>query len=340
MSIDIGIDLGTSKIVLFSGSRIVLEQPSVVTVNTDTWEPLYFGDDAYRMIGRTPESLTTVFPIQRGVIADFNIAESMLRFYIKKAFGNRITKPRVIVAVPTGLAAIQHRSVANAVETAGGRNALIIESPMATAINLEIDFSRAHGSLIVDIGAGITDTAVVSMGGLVECNSAPVASGDFDEAIIRYVRKSHNILIGLQTARNIKKQVGTVIPRPVEIAMQARGRNQFTGLPNVFEVTSSEVYNAVHDLALNICASIRTVIERTPPDMVSDIMSEGIYLTGGGAQIYGMAEFLEKHLDTRVTLCEEPAYTVVRGVGKALKNPRLLENSDYHFRSIQELVVE
>lgn len=339
MSTDIGIDLGTKKTILLSGSKIISEQPSVVTVNTETWEPICFGEKAYSMIGRTPESLTTVFPIRRGVISDYNIAEKMLKHFMKESFGNRILKPRVMVSMPIGVTSVQHRSVANAVESAGGRNVCTIESPVAAAIGLGVDFKKPRGSFIIDIGAGTTDTATISMGGLANCDSARVASGDFDEAIVRYIRKKYNVFVGLQTAEKIKKQIGSVVKRQVELTMRVKGRNLLTGLPVFVDVSSNDVYCAVADTAHSICTAVKSVIENTPPELVADIMNNGALLTGGGALIYGMPQLLSETLGLEVVPDEDPVHSVARGAGIALRNPDLLKNSDYQFRSIQELVI-
>jgi len=340
MSTDIGIDLGTSKTILLSGSKVILEQPSVVTVDTETWEPVAYGDKAYAMVGRTPESLTTVYPVERGVIADYNIAEQMLRCYMRKAFGNRIVKPRVMVSMPIGVTSVQHRSVAKAVEIAGGRNVCTLEGPVAAAIGLGVNFSQVRGSMIIDIGAGTTDVATISMGGLAECATMRVASFDFDEAIIKYIKKVCNVSIGKQTAESIKIQIGSVVPRKVEIAMQAKGKNIFTGLPEIFEITANDIYEAVKDTADTICLAIKSVIENTSPDLISDIMTDGIYLTGGGAMIFGMEELLSNYLGVNVKLAQDPIHSVARGAGMALKNPQLLKNGDYQFRSIQELIIK
>lgn len=340
MAIDIGIDLGTAKTIILSGSVIKLEEPSVASVDTDTWAPLHFGEQAYKMIGRTPESITTVFPIEHGVIADYEVAEQMMRYFVRKAFGNRTVKPRVMVAMPSGLTTVQHRSVAQVIEAAGGRNVCTVESPLAAAIGLGIDLEKAHGSMIVDIGAGTTDVAVLSMGALSVCQSDRVASKNFDEAIIRFIRKEYNILIGLQTAEQIKMQIGSVIQRPVEIAMQAKGRNLFSGLPQVFEITTNEVYESVCDVALSICKAVQSALEKTEPDLVADISADGLYLTGGGAMIYGMEKLLSDFLGIEVRLVDDPLHCVVRGTGIALKNPNLLKNGDYQFRSLQDLIIE
>ncbi len=340
MATEIGIDIGSSKTVIFSSSQVVLEYPSVVTVDSESWEPVYFGDKAKQTIGRTPESLTCVFPIEHGVISDYDIAETMLKRYMQEAFGNRIIRPRIMATLPAGLTELQHHSLANVVESAGGRNVSVIEGPLAIACGLGVDFSRPHGTLIIDIGAGTTDIAVISMGGIAICDSFKIASGDFDAQIARYVRKEYNIEIGPLTAEMIKQRVGTVIGRPIEIAMVAKGRNVFTGLPESFEISSSEVEEAIGETADAICNAIRSVLSRTDPDLVADIMQDGFYLAGGGSQLHGFDKKISEFIGTRAFLLDDPAHSVVRGAAVALKKTDLLKNVDYQLRSIKELTVE
>ncbi len=340
MATEIAIDLGTSKTVIASGGKIILELPSVVTVDTETWEPVLFGEKAYKTYGRTPESLTTVFPIQNGIIAALDATEAMLTEYVKIAFGNRISRPKVMVSMPTGVTPIQHHTVANAIEAAGGRNISVIESPIAAAIGMGIDFSKPHGSMVVDFGAGCTDIATISMGGIVECESLKMASRDLDEQIIRYVKKEYNILIGPLTAEEIKKQLGSAYNRPLEVSMVAKGKNLLTGLPQTFEISSSEVYDATYDTLHIICNEVRAVLERTAPDVVGDIKEDGLYLTGGGARISGFDKLLSEYIGTEVIMADDPEHSVVRGEGIAIKRPELLENGDYLYRSIKELIVE
>lgn len=339
-STDIAIDLGSHKTILMSGSKIILEQPSVVAVDSDTWEPISYGDDAYKMIGRTPESVTVVYPIERGVISDYQIAELMLKYFMEKAFGNRIIKPRVMISVPIGVTSVQHRSVSKSIETAGARSVCTIESPIAAAIGLGIDFTEPRGNMIVDIGAGITDAAVVSMGAFAECNSFRTASVDFDDAIIKYVRRKFNILIGRSTACYIKEQIGCVMKRPVSLTLQVKGQDAFTGIPKHFEITSEDAFVALRDTAEVICSHIRSVIEKTEPDLVADILTYGIHLTGGGSLIFGMDKLLSERLKVAVKSDGDPVHTVAVGAGVALKNPDLLKNGDYQFRSLQELILE
>ncbi len=340
MATDIGIDLGSSKTVIFSSSKIVLELPNVVTVDAETWEPVYFGEKAKQTIGRTPDSLVCVTPIEHGVISDYDIAEIMLKNYMQQAFGSRILRPRIMATLPAGLTELQHHSLANVVESAGGRNISVIEGPLAVAFGLGLDFSVPKGTLVVDIGAGTTDIAVISLGGIAVCDSFKTASSDFDTQIIRYVRKEYNIEIGPLTAEMIKIRVGSAVKRDIEIAIVAKGRNVFSGLPESFEISSGEVFDAISETVDTICNAIRQVLNRTDPDLVADITADGLYLTGGGAQLNGMAQRISEYIGVEVHLLEDPAHSVVKGAAVALKNQHLLKNVDYQMRSIKELVIE
>ncbi len=340
MAIQIGIDLGSYKTVISEGPRIVLEQPSIVTVDSESYNPIYFGDTAKSSLGRTPETLTCVRPIEHGVIADYDITRAMLSDYLHRSFGNKIIRPSVITCLPTGLTELQHHSLADVIVDSGGRNVTVIETPLAVAIALGIDFDSPRGSMVVDVGAGTTDIASISLGGIVQCGSFNVASYDFDDAIIKYVRRAYNIEIGELTAENIKKQIGSVVKRDVEITVIARGRNLRTGLPEAFEITSREIYDTVYDTAIQISNCVRRVLEKTDPDIVADIMESGIYLTGGGSLINGMATFMEEFVGAPVIQAPDPLHTVSKGMAMAQKDPKLLKNIDYQLRSIKELIIE
>lgn len=340
MAKEIGIDIGSSKTVIFSSSKVVLELPSIVTVDSETYEPYYYGEKAKQTLGRTPDSFECVFPIEHGIIAEYDIAEAMLKEYMSRAFGNRIVRPKIMATLPVGLTELQHHSLSNVVEAAGGRNVSVIESPLAIAFGLGLDFSKPHGYLIVDIGAGTTDIAVVSMGGIATCESFKTASFDFDTQIMKYIRKEYNIEIGNLMAESIKKQIGTVVPRPVEIAMVAKGRNVFTGLPESFEITSTEIYEAIKETADAICNSIRLVLSKTDPDLVADINNDGLYLAGGGSLIHGMDKLISEYTGTVVHSLEDPTHSVVRGAAVALRKPELLKHVNYQLRSIKELTIE
>ncbi|MBR5473348.1 MAG: rod shape-determining protein [Clostridia bacterium] len=340
MAKEIGIDFGSSKTVIFSSSKVVLELPSIVTVDSETYEPYYYGEKAKQTLGRTPDSFECVFPIEHGIIAEYDIAEAMLKEYMSRAFGNRIVRPKIMATLPVGLTELQHHSLSNVVEAAGGRNVSVIESPLAIAFGLGLDFSKPHGYLIVDIGAGTTDIAVVSMGGIAACESFKTASFDFDAQIMKYIRKEYNIEIGNLMAESIKKQIGTVVPRPVEIAMVAKGRNVFTGLPESFEITSTEIYEAIKETADAICNSVRLVLSKTDPDLVADINNDGLYLAGGGSLIHGMDKLISEYTGTVVHSLEDPTHSVVRGAAVALRKPELLKHVNYQLRSIKELTIE
>ena len=340
MPVDIGIDMGTSNTVICVGKSIVLDEPSVVSIETETGRPLKFGYEAYKMIGRTPDKITTVCPIQRGVIASYDEAEQLLRYFLKKAYNGKIVKPRVMFSMPAGITAVQQRSFMRARQAAGARNICPIESPVAAAIGVGVDFTKPHGTIVVDIGAGSTDIAVLSMGGIAQYDSVRIASGDFNEAIVNHIRKEHNILVGYHTAENIKLQIGSVVRRPVEITMIVKGRNLYTGLPQVFEVTANEICDAISDVSQSICSAVQSVLEKTPPELVGDIAKDGLILTGGGSLIRGMKDLMEYNIGIKAQLVGDPKLCVAYGISKALKNFDLLKNGDYEFRSLQDLVIE
>ena len=340
MTTDIGVDIGSSKTVIFSSSKIVLEKPSVVTVDAETWQPVYFGEKALQTFGRTPDSLVCVHPIKNGTIADLELAEAMLKNYMDEAFGRKIFKPRVMAALPTGVTELQHHSMAQVVEAGGGRNVSVIENPIAVAIGMGVDFTEPRGSLIIDMGAGTTDIATISMGGIAQCDSFKVAGNTFDDLIIKYVRREYGVEIGPLTAEKVKKQIGTAVKRPVEIAIMAKGRNIYTGLPQTLEITSTEIHSAISEAAKSIFNAIRKVLEKTDPDIVADVMNDGIYLTGGTSLMNGMHELIEDYFGAKVHIDSDPTHSVVRGTAIALKNPSLLGNVDFQYRSIKELAIE
>lgn len=340
MAIDIAVDLGSSKTAIYASGKVILEQPTVVTVDADTFEPMVFGAAAKETLGRTPDSLKCVFPIEHGSISDYDTALAMMSNYMFKVFGNKIIRPRAIVALPTGLTELQHRFMGKVIEESGGRGVTVVDSPIAAAIGVGIDLTEPKGRMIIDIGAGVTDIASISLGGIVQCDNFNVASNYFDDAIIKFVRRNYNIEIGALTAERIKKQVGTVIKRPVEITMTARGRNLRTGLPETFEISSAQVYETLFDTAVTICNAVRKVLEKTDPDIVADIMENGISLTGGGAQINGMVQFMKEFLGTDVVLAPDPSHSVIKGAAYIIKHPSVLKNINYQIRSMKDLIIE
>lgn len=340
MPSNIGIDLGSYKTVISSSSKVLLEQPSVVAVDADSFEPIAFGSKAYEMIDKNPSEIEIVYPIVRGVVADYELTEKMLRAFMTEAFSNKVLKPQIMVAMPFGVTSVQHRSVAKAIELSGGRNVRTIEAPLADAIAFKLDFSHPKGYLVADIGAGTTDVAVISMGGFVKSASVPCASFDFDESIIRYVKKKYRVNIGHRTAEAIKKQIGGVMPRNVTLAMRSSGMENFARMPKFFEITSEDVRLALADNMRTIYQSIRSLLEKTPPDLVADIASGGIYLTGGGSELYGMKEYLESKLGIAVKAYDEPRISVARGTAIAIKHPKLTANGDYQYRALADLIID
>ena len=340
MALEIGLDLGTYKTVIFSSGKVVLEKPTIVTVDSETFEPVYFGDKAKSSLGRTPDMLTCIRPIESGVISEYDIALSMLKEYMSNVFGSKIIRPKIIACLPTGLSELQHHSLTQLIEESGGRSVSIVETPIAVALAAGVDFDEPKGSMVVDIGFGTTDIAVISLGNIVQCDSFKTASYNFDEAIIKYVRRVYNIEIGELTAEKIKMQIGSVIKRAMEITMVASGRNLITGMPETFEITSQELFEPLFDTAITICNAVRKVMEKTDPDMLSDITEQGIFLAGGGSQINGMAELLEDFLGVKINLLPDPSHSAIKGVSTAFRNPRLIKSVDYQMRSIKELTIE
>ncbi|NLM49435.1 MAG: rod shape-determining protein [Clostridiaceae bacterium] len=326
---DIGIDLGTASVLVYvKGKGIVLNEPSVVALDRTTNKVTKVGEEAQRMLGRTPGNIVAIRPLRDGVISDYEITEKMLKHFLKKVCGKRIFKPRVVVCVPSGVTEVEERAVIDAAEQAGASKAKLIEEPIAAAIGAGVDISKPYGTMIVDIGGGTTDVAVISLGGIVVSNSIKVAGDKFDEAIVRYVRKKHNIMIGERTAEILKTQIGCVYPRPEVLSMEIRGRSLLSGLPETVVITSTELMEALAETVRYIVEATHNVLERTPPELVGDISDRGIILTGGGSLIYGLDQLLSKELGINVRIADDPISCVAIGTGKAL------EHFDYMHDSI------
>ena len=296
ISNDIGIDLGTSSVLVYiKGRGVVLKEPAVVAVNKDTGKVMAYGEDARLMLGRTPENIAAVRPLRQGVISDYTLTEQMLRHFIDKAVGRRtLRKPRVSVCIPSGATEVEKKAVEDATYHAGAREVTIIEEPVAAAIGAGIDISRPQGNMIIDIGGGTSDIAVIALDGPVVSESVKVAGDDFDEAIIRYMRKKHNLLIGERTAEDIKVNIGCASKRPENITMEVRGRNLVTALPKTVVVSSVEIMDALLEPATMIVNAVHNVLERTPPELAADIYERGIVMTGGGALLYGLDKLMQE----------------------------------------------
>ena len=316
---DIGIDLGTASILVYvKGKGVVLREPSVVAMDKDSGKILKVGTEAQQMLGRTPGNIVAIRPLREGVISDFDMTERMLKEFIRKAASFRFFKPRVMICVPSGITEVEERAVIDAGIQAGARNVYIIEEPLAAAIGAGIDIAKPDGHMVVDIGGGTTDIAVISLSGIVESTSIKIAGDQFDEAIVKYIRRKHNVLIGDRTAEEIKMQIGCVFPRPEEQSFEVKGRCLMTGLPRVFSVSSSEMIEAFEEVSTRILEAIHSVLERTPPELVADISTNGIVMTGGGSLVWGFDKLIESHTGIETHIADDAISCVAFGTGKAL----------------------
>lgn len=321
MSNDIGIDLGTASILVYiKGKGVVLKEPSVVAIDRDTSKIITFGEEARLMIGRTPGNIVAIRPLRQGVISDYTVTEKMLKYFITKAMGRKaLRKPRIAVCIPSGATEVERKAVEDATYQAGARDVSIIEEPVAAAIGAGIDISKACGNMIVDIGGGTADIAVISLGGTVVSTSVKVAGDDFDEAIVRFMRKKHNLLIGERTAEEIKIQIGCAFKRPELVAMDVRGRNLVTGLPKTITITSDETLEALREPAMQIVDAVHSVLERTPPELAADVYDRGIVMTGGGSLLSGLDALVEEKTGINTVIAEEPLTAVAIGTGKFIE---------------------
>ena len=319
---DIGIDLGTASVLVYvKGKGVVLKEPSVVAFDRNTNKIKAIGEEARLMLGRTPGNIVAVRPLRQGVISDYTVTEKMLSYFISRTVGKSLfgRKPRISVCVPSGATEVEKKAVEDATYQAGAREVSIIEEPVAAAIGAGIDIAKPCGNMIVDIGGGTADIAVISLGGVVVSNSIEVAGDDFDEAIVRFMRKKHNLLIGERTAEEIKINVGTVYKRPENLTMDVRGRNLVTGLPKTVTVTSEETEEALREPAYQIVDAVHNVLERTPPELAADISDRGIVLTGGGSLIQGLEELIEEKTGINTMTAEDPLTAVAIGTGKYIE---------------------
>ncbi len=317
---EVGIDLGTANVLVYiKGKGIVLNEPSVVAINNDTDEILAVGEEARQMLGRTPANIVAIRPLRDGVVSDYDITERMLKYFIRKPCGSgRFFKPRIMVCVPSGVTEVEKRAVREAAEQAGGKDVFLMEEPVAAAIGAGIDISKPDGVMVIDIGGGTTDIAVISLGGIVASSSVKMAGDKFDEAIVKYMRKAHKLYIGERTAEELKMTIGTAFPREEVISRECRGRDLVTGLPKSVEVTSEEIMDALDEPLHEICETVHNVLERTPPELAADISNSGIVVTGGGALLYGIDKRIEDRTGIKVIIAEDPKSCVAIGTGKAL----------------------
>jgi len=317
---DIAIDLGTSNMRIYTADKgKFLDEPSVVTINLDNDDIIAVGSDAYKMIGRTSQRLSSIEPIVGGVISDFFLVENMIKIQLGKANISRVIKPRVVACIPGEITDVEKRAVVNAILSIGVRNVSLIEASKAAAIGAGLDIRSPHGRLILDIGGGTTEIAVISLGDISASRSMKIAGSSFDDEIIKYVRKTYNLIIGKVTAENAKKEIGAVVKPEQDKKITIKGRNTVTGLPQAVELSSSELAESLNEIACTIAQQVQDVLEETPPELVGDIYKDGIILTGGGSQIYGLDQVIKEHVKLNVRIAEKPGDCVINGCGYALR---------------------
>jgi len=316
---DIGIDLGTASVVLtLRGKGIVTREPAVVAIDKNTGNLLKVGKAAQRMLGRTPGNIVAIRPIHDGVISDYDMTERMLKEIVRKSTSSSMFKPRLLMSVPSGITEVEERAVIDVGLQAGARKVYLIEAPVAAALGAGLDISDAKGHMVIDIGGGTLDAAVLSMGGVVESESIKIAGDAFDDAVIKYIRRKHNVLIGQATAEELKKSLGCVFPRPESSYMDVKGRCLMTGLPRVVSISSSDLLEAFDEVSQRILDTIHQLLEKTPPELVADISDTGILLTGGGSLVWGLDKLIESSTNIKTHIADDAELCVAYGITKAL----------------------
>lgn len=326
---DIGIDLGTANTLVFvKGKGIVLREPSVVAINSNTKRPLAVGREAKLMIGRTPGNIIAIRPLKDGVIADFDTAQVMIKSFIEKGISKGVKRPRIIVCYPSGVTEVEKRAIEEASRLAGASDVVLMEEPMAAAIGAGLPVSEPTGSMIVDIGGGTTEVAIISLGGIVTSKSLRIAGDEFDQSIIAYVKKEHSLMIGERTAEQIKMEIGSAYKVEDEKTMEIKGRDLITGLPKTVTISEEQVREALREPVSSIVEAIKTTLEKTPPELAADIMDKGIMLAGGGALLQELDILIEKETNMPVHIAETPLDCVVLGAGKALEDYDKISRGD------------
>lgn len=323
---DIAIDLGTANTLIYvRGQGIVLNEPSVVALDVSDGKPVAVGHEAKRMMGRTPGHIRAVRPLKDGVIADFDVCEKMLRYFIQKVHSSRWSKPRMLICVPSGITGVEQRAVQDAAEYAGARKPVhIIEEPMAAAIGADLAVHEPSGNMIVDIGGGTTEVAVISLGGIVTAQSLRIAGDELDEALLAYLKKEFSLAVGERTAEEIKIQMGSAWPFEEEMTADIRGRDLISGLPRTISLSTDQVREAIAEPVAAIVDAVRTTLDKTPPELAADIMHQGITITGGGALLAGMDRRLAHETGMPINIANDPLYSVVIGSGRALENIEMM----------------
>ena len=327
MTKDMGIDLGTANtLVYIKGQGIVVREPSVVAIRDDSKDVLAVGEEAKRMIGRTPGNIVAIRPMKDGVIADFDVTQSMLSYFIQKAAAKKgVVSPRIAICVPFGVTEVEKRAIEEAARTAGAKDAFLIEEPMAAAIGAGLRIEEPEGNMVVDIGGGTSEIAIISLGGIVTAKSIRLGGDELDEAIVNYVKKEYSLMIGERTAEDVKIRIGSAYKEGDEVEMEIRGRDLITGLPKTMQISSSEVRDALRDPVSSIVDGIKSTLEKTPPELASDIMENGIMLTGGGALLKGLDKLVKEETGMPVKIAENPLDCVAIGTGKSVEDQEIFE---------------
>ncbi|MDD5877720.1 MAG: rod shape-determining protein [Clostridiales bacterium] len=327
MTKDMGIDLGTANtLVYIKGQGIVVREPSVVAIRDDSKEVLAVGEEAKRMIGRTPGNIVAIRPMKDGVIADFDVTQSMLSYFIQKAAAKKgVVSPRIAICVPFGVTEVEKRAIEEAARTAGAKDAFLIEEPMAAAIGAGLRIEEPEGNMVVDIGGGTSEIAIISLGGIVTAKSIRLGGDELDEAIVNYVKKEYSLMIGERTAEDVKIRIGSAYKEGEEMEMEIRGRDLISGLPKTMQISSSEVRDALRDPVNSIVDGIKSTLEKTPPELASDIMENGIMLTGGGALLKGLDKLVKEETGMPVKIAENPLDCVAIGTGKSVEDQEIFE---------------
>lgn len=327
---DIAIDLGTSTVKIYlDGKGVILKEPAVVAYNVETEEVVAIGSEAYAMVGRTSDRIDVVQPLCNGVISDFDLAQYLISHYMKQISGSKVFMPRVVVSVPCLITEVEKRAVVNAISSAGVRKICLIEEPVAAGMGAGVKIDEPHGTLIVDIGGGTTDMGVLSLSGIAISRSIKTAGNAFDEAIIKYVRRKYNLIIGKRMAEEAKIAIGCVYPRKEMVKHRVKGRNAMTGLPQWADISCDEMLEALIEPAMQIIYTVQEMLEKTPPELMGDVYSDGIILTGGSSQLFGFDKLISKKTKMPVRIAEEPDMCVARGAGLAIKYIEDIESKAY-----------
>jgi len=338
LGINIGVDLGTTSTVIFvEGKGIVLSEPTAAAYESSSGRMLAAGKRAYNMVGRNPSSIKVVLPMKDGVVSDFTVTQNILRYYLQKICGNMVFKPNVIICLPATVTNLEKRTILDLATSSGAGKACLIEEPLAAALGAGVDISHPKGVMVVDIGGGTADIAVITMGCISVSKSIKVAGNAFDDAIVRYFRRERDVLIGERTAEKIKMKIGCAYLREAELAIEVKGKNYISGMPARLEISSTDIFLAIREQLEYIGEAVRSVLEVTPPELSADVSESGIILTGGGALLQGMDVMIERKTGIKTRVAEDPLNCVAKGIGKVLKNLDILAESGYLFKTGEEV---